>query len=148
MAVKPWPWEGAVQEVFTDVLLHHGWEIEALADTATKAHGIDVLARKQDRSLGAEVKGYPSTGYEDPARAGETKRSSPSGQARNWFAKGVLAALMLREAQPRRESLLVLPDAPRYRALFAATRTALAAADVHVLLLRHDGDLDCESWRP
>lgn len=148
MAVKPWPWEGAVQEVFADVLLHRGWEIESLANTATKAHGIDVLARKQDRSLGTEVKGYPSTGYEDPARAGETKRRSPSGRARNWYAKGVLAALMLREAQPRRESLLVLPDDPRCRALFAATRTALAAAEVHVPLLRSNGCIDCKSWHP
>ena len=148
MAVKPWPWEGAVQQVFADVLLHHGWQIESLANTATKAPGIDVLAHKQDRSLGAEVKGYPSTAYEDPARAGETKRSSPGGQARNWYAKGVLAALMLREAQPRRESLLVLPDEPRYRALFAATRTPLAGAEVHVLLLSNNGDIVCESWHP
>lgn len=125
--MKPWPCEGVVQAVFADVLLQHGWEIESLANTATKAHGIDVLARKAERSLGAEVKGYASTGYEDPARAGETKRSSPRGQARNWYAKGVLAALMLREDQPDRESLLVLPDAPRYRDLLTATRTGLAA---------------------
>lgn len=147
-AVKQWPWEGAVQNVFADVLLQHGWEIESLANTATKARGVDMLARKADRSLGAEVKGYPSVGYEDPARAGETKRSSPSGQARNWYAKGVLAALMLREAQPERASLLVLPDAPRYRDLLTATRTGLTAAEVHVVLLRRDGLIDCESWRP
>lgn len=148
MAVKQWPWEGAVQEVFADVLLHHGWQIESFANTATKAPGIDVLAHKEDRSLGAEVKGYPSTGYEDPARAGETKRSSPSGQARNWYAKGVLAALMLREAQPGRESL---PSFPTNRAIALsspATRTPLAGAEVHVLLLSNNGDIDCESWHP
>lgn len=133
--------------MFADVLLQNGWEIESLANTATKAHGIDVLARKANRSLGAEVKGYPSTGYEDPARAGEAKRSSPSGQARNWYAKGVLAALMLREAQPERESLLVLPHSPRYRDLLAVTRTGLAAAGVHVVLLGEEGTYECATWR-
>lgn len=146
--MKQWPWEGCVQGVFVTVLLQHGWEIESVADAARKEHGIDVVAKKADRSLGAEVKGYPSTGYEDPSRAGETKRGSSSTQARSWYAKGVLAALMLREAQPERESLLVLPNELRYRHLFDATRTGLAAAQVHVALLREDGHIDCGSWRP
>ncbi|MDO5499691.1 MAG: hypothetical protein Q4F67_08430, partial [Propionibacteriaceae bacterium] len=128
--------------------VRHGWEIESLASTATKARGVDVLAHKAGRSLGAVVKGYPSSGYEDPARAGEAKRSSPSGQARNWYAKGVLAALMLRETQAKRESLLVLPDERRYRDLFTATRTSLHAAGVHVVLLREDGRFDCDGWQP
>lgn len=144
--MKPWPWEGNVQDVFAAMLIRHDWEVESLADTASKARGVDVLARRGERLLGAEVKGYPSTGYEDPARAHETKRSSPGGQARTWFAKGVLAALMLREKQPERESLLVLPDTRRYRDLLDATTTGLEAAQVHVVLLREDCTYDCPTW--
>lgn len=145
--MKPWPWEGNVQEVFAAALVRHGWKIESLADTASKARGVDVLAARGERLLGAEVKGYPSTGYEDPARAHETKRSSPSGQARNWYAKGVLAALLLRDAQPERESLLVLPDSPRYQGLRDSTRKGLEAAGVHIVLLREDGTYDCSTWK-
>lgn len=146
--MKSWPWEGCVQAVFAKLLEQHGWHIESLANTAARQRGVDVLASTDGRSLGAEVKGYPPKGYVDPARHGEVKRTSPSTQARNWYAKGLLAALMLRQSQPDRESLLVLPSTPRYRDLFAATRTGLVAADIHVVLLDEDGDFDCESWVP
>jgi Holliday junction resolvase len=43
-----------------DLLRRHGWSIIAAADTAMKAPGVDVLARKGERRLGAEVKGWPS----------------------------------------------------------------------------------------
>jgi len=48
-----------------------------MADTATKQHGVDVLASKGDRLLGAEVKGWPSKGYADVRRA-EERRSGRS----------------------------------------------------------------------
>lgn len=135
-----------MQGAFAALLASHGWKIESLADTARRVRGVDVLASRGDRLLGAEVKGYPSTGYEDPARAHEVKRSSPGGQARAWYAKGILSALMLKESQPERESLLILPDVDRYRDLHAATTTGLKAAQVHVVLLREDGSYDCASW--
>lgn len=84
--MKPWPWEGSVQDVFADLLVRHGWKIEALADTAKKAHGVDVLATRDQRTLGAEAKGYPSVTYADPARAHEVKRTKPTTQARHWYA--------------------------------------------------------------
>ncbi len=145
-AVKTWPWEGCVQNVFAQTLIASGWVIDAVADTATKAPGVDVLAHKDTRTLGAEVKGFPSSGYEDPSRAGERKRSSPNSQARNWFAKAILAALMLREAHPGRESLIVLPDHARYRSLVEATRSGLEAAAVHVVLLSPDGQVESRTW--
>lgn len=144
--MKPWPWEGSVQEIFASMLVRHGWKIESLADTARKARGVDVLATREDRLLGAEVKGYPSTNYADPARAHETKKARPSTQARHWYAEGVLAALLLLESQPDRESLLVLPDNLRYQGLRDSTRTGLAGAGVHVLLVDEDGSYDCTTW--
>ncbi|RSM48482.1 hypothetical protein DMB66_46210, partial [Actinoplanes sp. ATCC 53533] len=90
-----WPWEGAVQAVFVDALQHHEWLITATADTATKAPGVDVLAIKGNRQLGAEVKGWPSTGYADPRRAAEVKRTQPSTQAGHWFSQALCKAVML-----------------------------------------------------
>jgi hypothetical protein len=43
----------------------HGCSITAAADTAMKASGVDVLAIKSQRRLGAEVRGWPSAGYAD-----------------------------------------------------------------------------------
>ena len=82
-----WPWEGSVQAVFADLLIGHGWRVEAMADTATKARGVDVLAVRDARRLGAEVKGWPADGYADPRRAGETKPTLPSTQAGHWFSQ-------------------------------------------------------------
>jgi hypothetical protein len=70
-SLHQWPWEGSVQTTFGHLLYHHGWSITSMADTATKAAGVDVLAAKDARRLGAEVKGWPSTGYADPRRADE-----------------------------------------------------------------------------
>ncbi len=72
-APRAWPWEGEVQTLFGAFLNQAGWVVTTLADTATKAQGVDVLARKEQRLLGAEVKGWPSRGT--PTR-GEPRRPS------------------------------------------------------------------------
>jgi len=143
-----WPWEGAVQAVLVDVLQHHGWLITAAADTATKALGVDVLAIKGGRRLGAEVKGWPSTGYADPRRAAEVKRTQPSTQAGHWFSQALFKAMMLLDSHPGYESLMVLPDFPRYRDLGVRTRTGRRAAKIHLVLLAADGVYSSSSWMP
>ncbi len=145
---RAWPWEGAVQAVFASVLHAHGWALISLADTATKAPGIDVLAHKGERRLGAEAKGWPSSGYADPRRAAEVKRTQPSTQAGHWFAQALTKALMLRDSHPDHESLVVLPDYPRYRDLAERTRTGRRGAHVHVVLLDSTGQLTSEGWTP
>jgi hypothetical protein len=145
---RDWPWEGAVQSVFAAVLVRHGWSITAVADTATKARGVDVLAEKGPRRLGAEVKGWPSVGYADPRRAAEVKRTQPSTQAGHWFSQALLKAMELLDSHPERESLMVLPDFPRYRDLTGRTRTGRQAAGIHVVLLGQDGALTSQWWSP
>lgn len=143
-----WPWEGAVQDVFAASLRDQGWEITGCADTATKAHGVDVLARKEQRMLGAEVKGWPSTGYADPRRAAETKRTQPTNQAGHWYSQALMKAVMLLDSHPGYESLVVLPDYPRYRDLAHRTATGRDRAGVHVVFVTAEGTLDSEAWRP
>ena len=78
------------------------------------------------------MKGYPSRGYADPARAGEVKRTSPSTQAVHWYAQAVLAAMRLRGKESQWRSVIALPDFPRYRDLHAETAGSLAAAQIEV----------------
>ncbi len=144
--LRDWPWEGAVQSVFAAVLVRRGWSITAVADTARKARGVDVLAEKGPRRLGAEVKGWPSAGYADPRRAAEVKRTQPSNQAGHWFGQALLKAMELLHSHPERESLMVLPNFPRYRDLTGRTRTGRQAAGIHVVLLGQDGVFASEWW--
>jgi hypothetical protein len=145
---RSWPWEGAVQAVFVAFLADHGWTVTSAADTASKARGVDVLAVKGDRHLGAEVKGFPSSAYSDPRRAGEVKPTAPTNQAGHWFSQAVTKALMLLDTHPEHESLVVLPNFPRYRDLASRTRTGRRLADVHVVLVSENGVAESESWRP
>jgi hypothetical protein len=143
-----WPWEGAVQALFADFLQSWDWTVTATADTAAKARGVDVLANKGRRRIGAEVKGWPSTGYADPRRSEESKRTQPSTQAGHWFSQALLKAMMLLDTNPDHESLIVLPDYPRYRDLERRTVTGRAAAQLHVVLIHPDGAIESDTWTP
>jgi hypothetical protein len=78
---RPWYWEGNVQAVAAAWLEAQGWVITQAADTATRAPGVDLVARRlPDKELWVTVKGWPE--------------SCPHTQARHWFA-GVLFDLVL-----------------------------------------------------
>jgi len=142
-----WPWEGHVQGLFASHLVRSGWVLDEIADTATKAHGVDVLAHTDGRRLGAEVKGWPSRNYADPRRNAETKPTQPTLQAGHWFSQAIMKALMLLDSHPGRESLAVLPDFPRYRDLAHRTTTGLHRAGVHVVFVREDGSVASDTWQ-
>ena len=127
-----WHSEANVQAALVTALAGEGWRILSVANTATKEHGIDVIASRDGRTLGVEVKGFPSRNYADPARAGEAKRTSPSTQAGHWYSQAVLAAMRLRGKEPAWGSVIALPDFPRYRDLHADTVGSLTAAQIEV----------------
>lgn len=137
-----------MQSLFAAYLHSHGWLVTAMADTATKAPGVDVLASKEGRRVGAEVKGFPSVGYADPRRASEIKKTQPSTQAGHWFSQALMKAVMLLDSHPGHETLMVLPDYPRYRDLAQRTRQGRAAAGVHVVFVDADGSGRSDTWSP
>lgn len=91
-----WHTEAQLQSALVAALVTEGWRILSVANTATKEHGVDVVAVRDGQTVGVEVKGFPSRRYADPARATETKRTTPSTQAGHWYAQAVLAATRLR----------------------------------------------------
>ncbi len=62
-------------------LVGQGWRVLRVADTAMREGGTDIVAERDGQRLHVEVKGWPSTSYADPARAGEQKRTLPTVQA-------------------------------------------------------------------
>lgn len=127
-----WHTEANVQALLVTALATDGWRIQSVANTATKEHGIDVIARRDGQTVGVEVKGFPSRAYADPARAAEKKRTSPSTQAGHWYSQAVLAAMRLRGKEPDWRSVIAFPDFPRYRDLYAETQGSLNAAAIEV----------------
>ena len=136
-----WHTEANVQALLVTALATVGWRILSVANTATKEHGIDVIAARDGQTAGIEVKGFPSRAYADPVRAGEQKRTSPSTQAGHWYSQAVLAAMRLRGKEPSWRSVIALPDFPRYRDLHAETVGSLVAADIEVWWVNQTGAL-------
>lgn len=137
-----WHTEANVQAAVVTALAGTGWRILSVANTATKEHGIDVIAQRERRTAGVEVKGFPSRNYADHTRASETKRTSPSTQAAHWFAQAVLAAMRLRGKEPDWLSVMALPDFPRYRDLHAETAGSLTAAQIEIWWVQPDGTVN------
>jgi hypothetical protein len=120
-------------------LANEGWQIQRVANTAMKEQGIDVLATRGDRTLAVEVKGYPGRRYSDPRRAGETKPTLPSTQARHWYAQAILKAMLLCSEHPIYEIAIALPDVPTYRSLHRRTREGLQRLDVTIFFIDNNG---------
>lgn len=139
-----WHTEASVQASLVTALAADGWRILSVANTATKEHGIDVVATRKGETVGIEVKGFPSRKYADPARSSEKKRTSPSTQAGHWFSQAVLAAMRLRGKEPAWRSVIVLPDFPRYRDLHSETVGSLDAAHIEVWWVDKSGALQSE----
>jgi Holliday junction resolvase-like predicted endonuclease len=139
---SPWHTEAHIQAAVVIALEASGWRILSQADTATKERGIDVVAARGAQVAGIEVKGFPTRTYADPRRQAETKPTQPSTQAGHWYSQAVLAAMRLRTRNPEYLSIITLPDFPRYRRLFAETRSSLEAAGIQVWWVQASGTVE------
>jgi hypothetical protein len=115
--VSDWFWEGNVQRAVVGHLVDEGWTIESETDTASRARGIDIVATNNQRRLAVEVKGFPATTYARGPKAGQTKPTPPTLQARHWLAEALLTTLLTRTRHADHEIAIALPDVPHYRAL-------------------------------
>lgn len=139
---ESWHTEAHVQASVVAWLAGRGWRVLSVADTASRQHGIDIVAEQGGRTVGIEVKGYPSRAYADPARSSEPKRTQPSNQATHWYSQAVLAAMRLRGRRPEMESVIALPDFSRYRNLFLETESSLSSAQIRVWWVDAHGNVE------
>ena len=138
-------WEGNVQAAIVGYLTAEGWAIVSVADTASQARGIDVVAECDGRRLLIEVKGYPGTTYARGDQAGQPKPTPPTLQAQMWLSHAMLKIMRTRDKHPEAQVAIGLPDMPRYRTLLGEIAGSLAALGVLVLLV-HD-DRTVTTWR-
>lgn len=137
---RPWFWEGNVQARLASYLTAEGWLVRAVADTETKAPGIDLLAERDARWLAVEVKGYPSTTYDHGPNRGQPKPTQPANQARQWFSHALLGMMLLRNRRPDAEIALCFPDFPTYRSLVERTALSFELLGFGVYLVAENGD--------
>jgi Holliday junction resolvase-like predicted endonuclease len=129
---EEWHRESKVQAAVVRHLALEGWEVLSVANTATKEHGLDILARRGDVAVGIEVKGYPSRFYAAAGREGEQKPTQPATQARVWFDSAIVAAMRLRTSQPSLTSVVALPDFPTYRRLASGIAWGLERCEIQL----------------
>lgn len=104
----PWYWEGNVQASLSAWLVGERWRLISLADTASKAPGVDVVATRESAELWISVKGYP---------AASANTAAPT-QARHWFSHAIFDLVMYRDRSPTVSLALGLPEIGKtYRSL-------------------------------
>jgi Holliday junction resolvase-like predicted endonuclease len=136
-----WHTEANTQRLLVEWLAGEGWTIVRTANTATREHGIDVVAERDGQRLGIEVKGYPSRFYVTGPKKGQLKTSTPKEQAKKWYAHALVPAMRLRTREPDARSVMCFPDFHVYRELYADTALSLRAAAIDVWVVSQDGEV-------
>jgi hypothetical protein len=132
--------EASVQAAIVTHLATSGWQILAVADTLSREHGIDIVARKGDQRLLVEAKGYPGSSYANRSREG--RPIAPAAQARTYFAGALMKALMLMQDEPGATVSLGLPSVTTYRNLVDRTRIPLSQLGVRLFWVLSDGTVE------
>jgi Holliday junction resolvase-like predicted endonuclease len=136
-----WFWEGNIVENISNKLQSEGWKIEFIADTYSKASGIDIKASKNKQILIVEVKGYPSKYYQSGENIGKLKRTNPSTQARHWFGEVLLTSLLRKNEFPNALQAIGLPKFSVYEELYKRTKLFLNKLEINIIWVYEKGEV-------
>jgi hypothetical protein len=134
LADRPWHWEGNVQAKVASHLVARGWTVEHVADTASKAPGKDLIARKGSVRLWVSVKGYPQG----------TTRTNPATQARHWFSHAMFDMILWRDEDAGVSLACAFPDFPTYRKLATRSTWFAAVAPFHIMWVSPTGAVEAK----
>jgi hypothetical protein len=129
-SVRPWYWEGYVQDRIVTFLASQGYQIRRKADTALRERGTDIVAvGPGGRTLWVSVKGYP-------------EKSSARVQARQWLAEALLELLLYRDEAPEVALAIGLPAGfVTYRGLVERILWARASLPFKLFWVGEDGQV-------
>jgi hypothetical protein len=136
-----WHAEARVQAMLISHLQREGWKITRSADTAGRERGIDIEATRGTETVAIEVKGFPGRNYADPRRVGEKKRAQPSTQAKGWYGRAILAAMIVQTQRPNVRAAIAFPDFPRYRELYRQTARQLQKCEIELWWVTREGNV-------
>ncbi len=129
---RPWYWEGSVQAQLLSWLRTRGYAIQAVADTAARTAGKDIVAvDPAGRQLWVSVKGYPD--------------KSKHVQARHWFAGAVFDIVLYRNETTAPQLAVAFPDGfTTYHALAARMAALRAAMPFTIYWVAESGEVRVE----
>ena len=136
-----WFWEGNIVESLERHFRNLGWSIVSKANTASRQTGIDLHARIDEIDLIIEAKGYPSTTYQRGPKQGTPKPTSPSTQARHWFAQALVSAMLRQHDHPISIVAIAFPEKPVFKSLVKRTEESLKKLGLRVLFVSEKGDV-------
>lgn len=136
---EDWFWEGNVVESVCVYLQNEGWVIEQRANTKTKEAGVDIQAKKNDKILLVEVKGYPTTTIQWGIKKGQPKSTRPNTQARHWYSEVLLTAILRQEQEPEATVVIAFPEFTVFTNLVQRTQNALAKLGIDVYFVKDSG---------
>ena len=134
-----WFWEGNVVNSLEKHFAAVGWIFVSKANTATRQAGVDLHMKKGDAELMIEAKGYPSTTYQRGPKQGMPKPTSPSTQARHWYAEAILCAMLRQHDHPNLIVAIAFPEKPVFTAIVERTKESLKKLDLRVLFVSEAG---------
>ena len=143
-----WHTEARVQSMLVQHLRREGWEIVRSADTVRRERGIDIEATRGTETVAIEVKGFPGRSYADPRRAGEKKRTQPSTQAKGWYGRAILAAMIVKTQRPDVRAVIAFPDFARYRGLYRLTAEQLQKCEIELWWITKEGGVTVAASEP
>jgi Holliday junction resolvase-like predicted endonuclease len=138
---QDWFWEGNIRSALARHLEREGWRVEADGPTVPEG-AIDLVAKRDDRVLLLEVKGFPSNVYTQGPKAGMPKPTRSATQVRQWYADALLTILLTRDARSDAAIALAFPAHRTYRSLVAQTERSLCRLGAGVLLVGPSGDVE------
>ena len=135
-----WYWEGNIQEKIVIHLQNQGYDVIAV-DTIKKTIGADIIAKKFDKKIVVEVKGWPSDKYSDGPKKGQLKPTQPTLQAKHWLSEAFLT--IIRRKQFFLDSTLAigLPRYQRYIDLVSDIRWAIESLKIKTFFVDSKGEV-------
>lgn len=129
-----WFWEGNVQNQIVNHLTEQDYEICSTAHTASKQHGIDIIAEKEGKPLWVTVKGFPR----------KTTKTQSSTQVPHWFSSGIFDVLKYRGEKSEVDIAFGLPDHDRYRNLARKISWLKPIAKFSYFWVKESGEIEVE----
>lgn len=136
-APTDWDWEGNVVANLVEFLESQGWAIVARADPATREHGVDLKAQRDNLQHWIEVKGWPSRLHTRGPKQGQPKRFR-STIGRSYAGDLLLSCLLLRADHPDDLVSIAVPAYETFTTLIKRLRKPLERAEIGAYVVYED----------
>lgn len=148
-----WFYEGQVSQKLVDFLKSKDFVIEQDNSKNIKAHGPDIVAKKEAILLVVEVKGYPTIYHTKGPFKGQAKKTKPKDQAKHWFSEVILSSIYNHRNFKDKSNVIfaiAFPLVDRYKDLMANVKVFFAGNNINfpVFFIDEQGKVEEANLNP